>query len=89
MTPIQRKACLSLRGLSYGRFGLGTHAFARAMVRRGEARAWPFIELSQRNLMRLARSVRRFRRQICDPHLLFLAQRTLAEANQEEPCRQP
>jgi hypothetical protein len=91
VTSMQRRACFSLNGLSFGRSGLGVRSFARAMVRRAECVAWKSIELTPRQLERLARAVRRFRRQIGDPNLLFWSQRVLAEQafstlSQEEPC---
>jgi hypothetical protein len=61
------------------------------MIRRAECPAWPEIALTPRQLGRLARTVRKFRRQIGNPHLQFWAQRVLAEATlsvfQEEPCQ--
>lgn len=90
MTPMQRHACHSLRGLAFGR-QLGYHSFARSMVRLAGLPAWPAIDLSPRQVRRLAICVRKFRRQIADPHLLFWSQRALAELatiTQEEPCPQ-
>lgn len=78
MTPIQRKACLALRGLAFGRLG-GYRSFARAMVGVAELQCWSLIELTDWQIQRLAQSVRKFRRQIRNPHLLFWAQRTLTE----------
>jgi hypothetical protein len=79
MTPMQRNACESLRGLRFGRCG-GYREFARLMVRSAEIGAWPAIQLTPKQIQRLARAIRRFRRQINDANLLFWAQRVLAEA---------
>jgi hypothetical protein len=89
VTTIQRQACLSLNGLHYGRYEFYRN-FGRSMVRLAEQPAWPLIELSDNQLYRLARAVRKFRRQINDPDLLFWAQRVLADATfqiQEELCQ--
>jgi len=92
MTPIQRKACLSVNGLRFGLNGLRFQSFARSMVRRGEMPGWKLIELTPRQLCRLALMIRRFLRQIGDDNLLFWAQRVLADAKfsvpEEEPCQQ-
>jgi hypothetical protein len=79
MTAIQRSACLSLVGLAYGR-AAKARAFARSMQRRAESNGWHVIELTPKQVRRLAKQVRRYRRQIKSPDLLFWAQRTLAEA---------
>lgn len=92
MTPIQRTACLTISGLAYGR-ATGDRNFARAMVRLAAGEGWESIELTTRQLQRLARHHRRYRRQVRSPNLLFWAQRVLAEAvssvpTQEESCPQ-
>lgn len=91
MTPIQRRACLALYPVSYGRL-IGPRAFALAMHRRADGEGWRSIQLTDRQLERLANHVRKFRRQIGDPNLLFWAQRVLAEAKfskKEEGCPSP
>jgi hypothetical protein len=81
VTPIQRSACLALKGVSFGLVSGGQHLFARSMVRRGECPGWALIELSPKQLTRLAQTVRKFRRQIRNPDLQFWAQRVLADAS--------
>ncbi len=87
MSPVQRRACLALVGLSYGRCRFAS-SFARNMQRRAERADWAAVELTPRQLRRLAKQHQRYRRQIRSPHLLFWAQRTLADLSklQEEPC---
>lgn len=80
MTTIQRKACLALRGLAFGHHA-GARSFGKAMIRRADDPAWFDIDLTPTQLTRLAKCVRKFRRQIRNPHLLFWAQRVLAERN--------
>jgi hypothetical protein len=58
------------------------------MVRRAECPGWRSIELTDRQLARLARTVRKFRRQIDDPHLLYWSQRVLAEQRFAEPAQE-
>jgi hypothetical protein len=83
VTRIQRQACLAAGKIRFGRNPktMGGRAFAKAMSRRGSSGAWKAIELSSRQLWRLARLIRKYRRQIADPNLLFWAQRTLAESS--------
>jgi hypothetical protein len=92
MTSMERKACLALRGVEFGR-AVRYRVWARGLVRLGDLPAWPRIMLTERQRYRLARSVRKFRRQIANPNLLFWSQRVLAELfqsqSQEEPCQQP
>ena len=94
MTPIQRRACLALSRIGYGRNPamLGAMTFGNAMLCRGERGDWRSIEFTDRQLHRLAKHIRKFRRQIGEPNLLFWSQRVLAEAcffSKEEPCQQP
>jgi hypothetical protein len=86
MTPIQRRACLSLRDVRLSQFG--PHRFRKALIAQAESQTWASIELSAKQVRRLARIVRTFRRQIANPHLLFWAQRVLAEQRflQEDVC---
>lgn len=89
MTPIQRRACLALSPISvaYGRAQF-SRRFGHCMQRRAESPRWEWIELTPRQLHRLATNLRRYRRQIRNQDLLFWAQRTLAELSQIEeiPC---
>jgi hypothetical protein len=50
------------------------------MFRRGSSSGWQSIELTPRQLARLARHLRKYRRQVADPDLLFWCQRVLADA---------
>ena len=79
MTSIQRRACRSLKDVAYGRHA-GDRTFGRAMAEKASRPNWEWIELTAKQLARVARQVRRYRRQIRSPDLLFWAQRTLAEA---------
>lgn len=79
MTRMQRKACLSLAGLSYGRADW-CRQFGRKMVRLAERKDWQLLNLTPRQLLTLARVVSRFRRQIANPNLQFWSQRTLVES---------
>jgi hypothetical protein len=83
MTRIQRQACLAAGKILFGRnpVMMGGRPFARAMSRRGSSGAWKLIELSDRQVFRLALLIRTYRRQVGDPNLLFWAQRTLVEAS--------
>ena len=89
MTPIQRRACLSLRGIVLSKFA--PWRLRKALIARGESERWRSTELTARQLACLARLVRRYRRQIGDSNLLFWAQRVLAEQQftsiAEEPCQ--
>jgi hypothetical protein len=82
MTPIQRRACRSLQHVAYGR-ARGHRVFGLVMARRAERRNWQRVELTPKQLRRVALLVRRYRRQITSPNLLFWAQRTLVELASE------
>lgn len=90
MTPMQRRACLALGQITFGHFPIGARRFAQSMIERAESERWKSIELSGKQLAAVARTVRKFRRQVKNPHVLFWAQRLLAEQsplvsfNQEE-----
>ena len=91
MTPIQRRACLSLRRIKLGHFPTRAHRFVQSMINLAEKDRWESIELSAKQRAGVARTVRRFRRQVNDPNVLFWAQRTLVElatTHQEESCQQ-
>jgi hypothetical protein len=93
MTAMQRQACLSLGQITFGHFPTGARRFVRSMIERAESDRWESITLTGRQLAAVARTVRRFRRQVNNPHVLFWAQRILVELailqpNQEEPCQQ-
>lgn len=79
MTPIQRRACRSLKNVAYGR-AHRHRVFGLVMARKAERRNWQRIELTPKQLRRVAMLVRRYRRQIGSPNLLFWSQRMLAEA---------
>lgn len=79
MTKIERKACLALKGVAYGRHR-GDRRFGHAVAKFASRRDWPAVELTDRQIARVAYQVRRYRRQIDSPNLLFWAQRTLADA---------
>jgi len=79
MTAIQRRACRSLEHVAYGR-AANSRRFGLAVARRANRGDWRSIELTPKQLERVARMIRRFRRQIGSPDLLFWAQRTLAES---------
>jgi hypothetical protein len=75
---MQRRACRALQHVAYGR-SQALRNFGRGMAKRASRDDWQSIELTPRQLERIARTVRRYRRQITNPNLLFWAQRTLAE----------
>ncbi len=89
MTPIQRRACLALSGVTLSRFS--PRHFRYAVVELAQSDRWPAVELSAKQVALLARTVRKYRRQIGDANLLFWAQRVLAEGSidskLEEPCQ--
>jgi hypothetical protein len=91
VTPIQRRACLSLAQITFGHFAVGAKRFVRSMIERAESDRWQSIELTGKQLAAVARTIRRFRRQVNNPHILFWAQRTLVELasnpQQEEACQ--
>jgi hypothetical protein len=89
MTPMQRRACLALRTITLGKFG--PRRLIEWLVSRGESDRWESIKLTARQLARLARIHRKYRRQVGDVHVLFWSQRVLADevfSTQEEPCQQ-
>jgi hypothetical protein len=79
MTPMLRKACLSLKCVAYGRHR-GDRRFGNAVAGFASRPDWQAVQLTDRQIARVAYQVRRYRRQIGSPNLLFWAQRTLAEA---------
>jgi hypothetical protein len=85
MTPIQRRACLLLRGIQTGKFG--PRRLIKALEARGLSDDWESIELSGRQLWRLARIHRKYRRQVGCADVLFWSQRLLAE--QQFSTQQP
>jgi hypothetical protein len=98
MTPMQRRACLSLREITFGHFPTGARRFVRSMIDIAELHHWESIELSAQQLAGVARTLQRFRRQVNDANVLFWAQRMLVELatipagnpaiQREEPCPQ-
>lgn len=89
MTPMQRRACLALRDITFG-YLPGARPFVRSMIAQGESDDLESIKLTKRQLAGLARTLRRFRRQLRNPHLLFWSQRVLAEQQfqpLEDACR--
>jgi len=74
---MQRRACRALQHVAYGR-AQSLRNFGRAIAKRASRDEWQSIELTPRQLERVARTIRRYRRQITNPNLLFWAQRTLA-----------
>lgn len=92
MTPIQRRACLSLDRITFGHFPVGARRFVRSMIDTAAKEHWQSIELRAKQLAAVARTLRRFRRQVNDPNILFWAQRILVELatnpQQEEACQQ-
>jgi hypothetical protein len=92
MTPIQRRACLSLRRITFGHFPTGARRFVASMIDVAGQDRWQSIELSAKQLAAIARTLRRFRRQVNDPNILFWAQRILVELSTnpqlEEACQQ-